>query len=95
MYSTPKVAGGEVAELYVGDPSAKVKRPSKELKGFAKIDLAPGVSQHVTLTLDGRAFSYWDTDANRWRVDAGKFVVYVGDSSEHTPLTADITLKPQ
>jgi len=94
VVNSGKVAGGEVAELYVGDPSAKVKRPSKELKGFEKVHLAPGASQHVTLTLDARAFSYWDTDANRWRVDPGKFVVYVGDSSEHTPLTADITLKP-
>jgi len=53
------VAGAEVAQLYVSDPSAQVDRPERELKGFAKVRLAPGETQHITLTLDARAFSYW------------------------------------
>ncbi|MGB8262128.1 MAG: glycoside hydrolase family 3 C-terminal domain-containing protein [Terracidiphilus sp.] len=90
--NTGKVAGAEVAELYVSDPSAKAKRPERELKGFEKVRLAPGETKHVTLTLDARAFSYWDDATHKWTIDPGKFVVRVGDSSENTPLAADLKL---
>ena len=90
--NTGNAAGAEVAELYVSDPSAQVDRPERELKGFAKVRLAPGETRHVTLTLDARAFSYWDTPAQKWIIDPGKFIVRVGDSSENTPLRADIDL---
>ena len=90
--NTGKVAGAEVAQLYVSDPSAKVDPPERELKGFEKVRLAPGETKHVTLNLDARAFSYWDTPAHKWTIDPGKFVIRVGDSSEDTPLHADLTL---
>ena len=91
MTNTGKVDGAEVAQLYVSDPSAKVKRPERELKGFEKVRLAPGETKHVTLSLDARAFSYWDETAHKWTIDPGKFVIRVGDSSENTPLHAELT----
>jgi beta-glucosidase len=91
--NTGSAEGAEVAELYVSDPSAKVDRPERELKGFAKVRLAPGETKHVTLDLDARAFSYWDEGAHKWNIDPGKFVVRVGDSSESTPLNGDVVLK--
>ena len=90
--NTGSVAGAEVAQLYVSDPSAKVVRPERELKGFEKVSLAPGETRHVTLNLDARAFSYWDDTAHKWTIDPGKFIIRVGDSSENTPLHADLTL---
>jgi len=90
--NTGKVAGAEVAQLYVSDPSAKATRPERELKGFEKVRLAPGETKHVTLSLDARAFSYWDTAAHKWTIDPGKFVIHVGDSSENTPLKDELTL---
>jgi beta-glucosidase len=91
--NTGSLAGAEVAQLYVSDPSAKVSRPERELKGFEKVRLAPGETKHVTINLDDRAFSYWDEAAHKWTIDPGKFVVRVGDSSESTPLSAELTLK--
>ncbi len=91
--NTGAVAGAEVAQLYVSDPSAKAKRPERELKGFEKVRLAPGETKHVVLKLDARAFSYWDETAHKWTIDPGKFVIHVGDSSENTPLSGEITLK--
>jgi beta-glucosidase len=88
-----KVAGSEVAEVYVSDPSTKVDRPERELKGFEKVHLEPGETKHVTLNLDARAFSYWSESAQKWTIDPGKFVVRVGDSSENTPLTAEVALQ--
>jgi beta-glucosidase len=91
--NTGSVAGAEVAQLYVSDPSAKVGRPERELKGFEKVRLAPGERKQVTIDLDARAFSYWDSAAHKWTIDPGKFVIRVGDASDHTPLDAELTLK--
>ncbi|HEY1805135.1 MAG TPA: glycoside hydrolase family 3 C-terminal domain-containing protein [Terracidiphilus sp.] len=90
--NTGNAAGAEVAQLYVSDPSAQTDRPERELKGFQKIRLDPGQTKHVTISLDARSFSYWDQSAQRWIIDPGKFVIRVGDSSENTPLTAEIDL---
>jgi beta-glucosidase len=84
-------AGAEVAQLYVGDPSARAPRPVKELKGFRKVRLEPGRSQRVSLLLDRRAFAYFDAAAHRWRIDRGQFILYVGDSSANTPLATVYT----
>jgi beta-glucosidase len=89
--NTGSVAGADVAQLYVSEPGAKVERPERELKGFEKVRLAPGETKHVTLNLDARSFSYWDEAAHGWKMDARKFVIHVGDSSESTPLEGSIT----
>jgi beta-glucosidase len=91
--NTGNVTSAEVAQVYVGDPSAKVERPRIELKGFKKVRLAPGEKQQVSIPLDERSFSYWDVGGSQWRWDGGDFVIAVGDSSENTPLIAKIALK--
>ena len=85
-------AGAEVAQVYVSDPSATVERPERELKAFEKVELAPGQSRRVTLALDRRAFAYYAPTHNDWKVDPGRFVIRVGDASDHTPLAADLTM---
>ncbi len=85
--------GAEVAEVYVGDPSATVPRPEKELKGFARVELKPGESKQVEVTLDRRSLAYWDVKSEAWKVDPGQFAVYVGDSSENLPLHANFTVR--
>ena len=91
--NTGSVAGAEVAQIYVGDPSATVKRPKMELKGFSRVMLEPGEVRHVTATLDQHSLAYWDVKTHAWKVDPGKFVVYVGDSSENVPLQQDFTVQ--
>lgn len=81
-----EMAGTEVVQLYVADPEASVVRPPKELRAFRKVALKPGETQSVTLTLDARAFAFFDTDAHLWRLEAGRFDLLVGTSS------ADIAL---
>jgi beta-glucosidase len=89
--NTGSIAGAEVAQLYVSEPGAKVTRPERELKGFEKVRLAPGETKHVTLNLDSRSFSYWDEASKNWKMDAGKFLIRVGDSSESTPLEGSLS----
>jgi beta-glucosidase len=91
--NTGSMEGAEVAQLYVSDPSAKASRPERELKGFDKVSLAPGETKRVTISLDARAFSYWDETRHNWTIDPGKFVIRVGDSSENTSLQSDLTIK--
>jgi len=77
----------------VGDTHAKVPRPPKELKGFAKVQLAAGQAQRVTIELDRRSFSYYDTQAKQWRAAPGDFDVLVGRSSEQIELRGKVTLQ--
>ena len=74
-------AGSEVVQVYVRDPESVAYRPEKELKGFAKVHLAPGESQKVTVKLDRRSFAVWDVRSQEWRVEPGAFEVLVGASS--------------
>jgi beta-glucosidase len=91
--NTGKRAAAEVAELYVGDSHARVPRPVKELKGFARIDLKPGETRRVTLTLNARSFQYYDVDRKDWTADPGKFQILVGSSSDNLPLQASFVLE--
>lgn len=84
--------GKEVAQLYVGDRTASVTRPLRELKGFAKITLAPGESQTVTFTLQGRDFSYWSREQRGWFLEAGDFDISVGPSSRDLPVSAVVNI---
>jgi len=85
--------GAEVAQVYVGDGHAKVPRPPKELKGFAKVKLAPGQTERVQIALDRRAFSYFDVKATQWTVAPGDFDILVGSSSQQIELRGKTTLK--
>ncbi len=82
----------EVAEVYVGDAHASVPRPLKELKGFAKVDLKPGETRRVTLTLDRRAFSFYDVAKKDWSAEPGDFTILVGGSSDNIQLRGKFTL---
>lgn len=85
--------GSHVVQVYVSDPVASVARPPRELKGFSKVHLAAGASTAVTIVLDQRAFSYWSEPLDRWVVEAGDFVVAVGDHSRDLPLTQTLTVE--
>jgi beta-glucosidase len=87
--NTGSRTGAEVAQVYVTAP-ASAGEPPRQLKGFAKVTLRPGQTKRVTLRLDGRAFSVWDTAAQRWRTAGGRHVVAVGDSSRNLPLSASV-----
>ena len=75
-----RVAGSDVAQLYLSDPAAATE-PPRQLKGFQKVTLRPGQSATVRFSLNGHDLSYWNSAANGWVVPAGQFGVYVGDSS--------------
>ncbi|KAK7419806.1 beta-glucosidase [Neonectria magnoliae] len=84
--NTGSLKGAEVAQLYVEPKqSAKVNRPIKELKGFAKVELDAGETKTVTIEeLEKYAAAYFDEERNQWCVEAGEYDVIVSDSSAVT-----------
>jgi beta-glucosidase len=80
--NTGQRAGQEIVQLYVQDVAARLVRPLKELKGFAKVALAPGETKTVTLALDRAALAYWDDSKEAWVAEAGEFVALLGSSSQ-------------
>lgn len=90
--NTGSCAGAEVVQLYVAKPDAKVFRPVKELKGFAKVQLEAGESKTVTIPLDDKAFRYWNVKTDRWEVEGGSYQLLVGASSADIRLTAAVTV---
>ncbi|MGA8660615.1 MAG: glycoside hydrolase family 3 C-terminal domain-containing protein [Chthoniobacterales bacterium] len=90
--NTGKVAGAEIAELYVGQENPPISRPIKELKGFEKVFLEPGQSKTVTLGLNQRSFAYFNTATEKWDALPGTYKVLVGGSSQNTPLSGTVVV---
>lgn len=86
-------AGREVVELYVEAPQGSVPRPVKELKGFAKLSLAPGERQVATFTLTRRALSFYDEASGAWKLEPGRFHVLAGSTSRDIRLRASFDLR--
>jgi len=85
--------GKEIVQLYVKDPSSRLKRPEKELKGFEKIGINPGQSQQVEFVLEARDFSYYDPALHRWVAESGEFDILIGASSRDILLQTSIILR--
>ncbi len=91
--NTGKVAGKEVAQLYISAPSGKLDKPSMELKAFGKTNLLqPGQSQQLTFTISANDLASFNTDATSWIADAGTYTVKVGSSSANIKQTASFSL---
>jgi len=78
--NTGSIAGDEVVQLYIRDKVSSVTRPVKELKGFARVSLAPGETKDVTLPIKPSALEFFNRDMERV-IEAGEFDIMVGNSS--------------
>lgn len=90
--NTGSVAGTEIVQLYVAKKNRELFRPVRELKGFARITLAPGEKQRITITLDDKAFRFWNVQSNRWEIAGGEYALLVGASVEDIRLCEKISV---
>jgi len=90
--NTGKVAGAEVAQVYVKPERSLLPRPEKELKGFDKVFLQPGQSKNVIISLDENAFQYFNDIENKWVMEKGTYAIMVGSSSRLIRFTAKVKL---
>ena len=79
--NTGTCIGKTAVQLYVRDVESTVRRPVRELKGFEKIELAPGETKEIAFTLDKRSFAYYEPKCSDWFVESGEFIIEVGESS--------------
>ena len=84
--NTGSRSGEEVVQLYVGFPNAKVDRPLKLLRGFARIALSPGEKKTVAFTVRAQELAWYDPDTSAWRVEPVEHQVLVGVSSRAADL---------
>jgi beta-glucosidase len=91
--NTGQVSGSDVAQLYLGDPSASGE-PPRQLAGFRRVNLRPGACAQVRFTITPQEMSWWDDAANGWTQTEGTYSVYVGDSSalSNLPLRGTFTM---
>jgi beta-glucosidase len=78
--------GDEIVQLYVRYPESKVDRPLKQLRGFARVTLAPGETRAVSLRLAAADLAYWDVARHTWSVEPGRVELMVGPSSSDREL---------
>ena len=79
--NTGKMKGKEVVQLYVSDIKSPMDCPVKELKGFKKLELAPGETKEVSIAIKGSDLGYFDADKHRWVVEQGEFESLLCSSS--------------
>nr|BFF19964.1 hypothetical protein GCM10025730_34850 [Promicromonospora thailandica] len=91
--NTGGVAGREVVQCYVSLPGSAVPRAPRALAAFAVVDLAPGESREVALTVDRADLAYWDVRAGRWLVEGGTYRVEVGASSRDLRVAAETEVR--
>nr|AUO14861.1 Beta-glucosidase [Amycolatopsis sp.] len=86
--------GTEVAQVFVGpSPQVTAPQPPTALGGYAKVTLSPGASRTLTIHVDPRQLSYWDTTAKAWKRGAGTRAVQMGSSSTSLPLTTRVAVR--
>ncbi|MFZ0252026.1 MAG: glycoside hydrolase family 3 C-terminal domain-containing protein [Acidimicrobiales bacterium] len=83
--------GTEVVQVYVRAPESLVRRPDRELAGFAKVALDAGARSTVRVPLGADAFRYWDVETHGWRSDPGRYEVLVGTSSRDIVASSVVT----
>lgn len=91
--NTGKVAGAEIAQLYIADKNEKIYKPLKELKGFKKVYLNPDEEKEITFKLDKRAFAHYDVKIREWQVVSGRYEILIGASSLDIKLKAVIEVE--
>ena len=91
--NTGSVAGTEIVQLYISKKDGQIFRPVKELKGFARVTLAPGEKQRITIALDDKAFRFWNVKADRWEIEGGAYDLLVGASVEDIRLCEKISVQ--
>ena len=90
--NTGKRPGATAAQVYVSADSSAGWEAPKRLGGFAKVDLAPGETKTVEISVDPRLLATYETATNSWQIKAGTYHVKLGLASDDLPQSADITL---
>jgi beta-glucosidase len=90
-----KRAGAEVLQIYVAPPKTAVDRPIHALRGFARVELAPGEGRDISVVLAANSFQTWDTAKHTWVRVPGEYTIEAGDSSRNLPVQVKVAIRKQ
>lgn len=90
LRNTGSRAGAEIAELYIGTAESETFRPEKELKGFAKVFLQAGEEREVFIPFDDKSFRVFDSVANRFLEESGRYRILIGASAADIRLNGEL-----
>lgn len=93
VVNTGELSGKEVIQVYIGKPDSKVERAKKELKGFAKVALDSGEKRSVIVEIEVDDLSYYDESSSDWRLEKGRYKIYIGNSSDRIFAALEITIE--
>ena len=86
--------GKEIVQLYIGEENPLLERPTKELKAFEKVSLAPGETKTVKFEIPASDLAYFNADTHSWVLDSGhKFTAYFAAASDDVRGTADFIVR--
>ena len=83
-------SGKEVVQLYIEPIKSNIYRPVCELKGFEKVELAPGEEKQVTFTLNERSFAVW---SNGWKIPTGDYKICISKNCQETVLVREVHIE--
>ena len=90
LRNTGSRAGAEIAELYICAAESETFRPEKELKGFAKVFLKAGEEKEVFIPFDDKSFRVFDSVANRFLEESGRYRILIGASAADIRLNGEL-----
>lgn len=88
-----KIAGAEIAQLYIEKENPAVFRPVHELKGFCKVFLQPGETREVEIPFENRTFKYFNAQTGNWETEEGNYKIMIAKNSRETVLQGEIYRK--
>ena len=82
--------GKEAAQLYISCKNSGIYRPKKELRGFTKLAVKAGESVRATITLDDKAFRYYNAERCAWEIEDGDYEIMIAASVSDVKLSTTV-----
>ncbi|HZI41189.1 MAG TPA: glycoside hydrolase family 3 C-terminal domain-containing protein, partial [Gemmatimonadaceae bacterium] len=86
--------GDEVVQMYVQHGGRAVPRAQRDLRGYARVRLAPGETRTVTLPLAISSLAYWNEGTSAWVIERETVHIQIGASSADMRAQTDLEVVP-
>lgn len=93
LTNTGTMKAKEIVQVYVNPPESTIYKAVRELRTYTKVELEPGESKDITLTLDSRAFAYYNVNIKDWFVESGDYTIELASSSRDIRLYAQVHIE--
>lgn len=90
--NTGKYDGAEIVQLYVSAPESGVFKPLRELRGFSKVSVKAGQTEHVTIRFSQDDLRYYHPGLKKWVLEPGTYRVQIGASCEDIRLETELEI---